>query len=91
MKYRPFGRTGLNVSEIGFGCWELGGEYGHFDETEVVQAIQRALDLGINCFDTAQGYGMGSFRSIAGQGTGQTAAGDHTRHQVGNSLQRLPF
>ena len=71
MKYRPFGRTGLNVSEIGFGCWELGGEYGHFDETDVVQAIQRALDLGINCFDTAQGYGMGRSEALLAKGLGK--------------------
>ncbi len=64
MHYRPFGRTGLDVSAIGFGCWELGGSYGHFDDTEVISAIRRALDLGINCFDTAQGYGFGKSEQL---------------------------
>jgi len=60
MQYRSFGQTGLNVSAMGFGCWELGGSYGYFDDSEVISAIHRALDLGINCFDTAQGYGFGN-------------------------------
>ncbi len=70
MKYRPFGQTGLDVSAIGFGCWELGGSYGHFDDTEVVQAIHKALDLGINCFDTAQGYGFGNSEKLLAKGLG---------------------
>ncbi len=70
MQYRPFGRTGLNVSAIGFGCWEMGGSYGHFDDTEVIQAIHRALDLGINCFDTAQGYGFGRSEQLLAKGLG---------------------
>ena len=70
MEYRPFGRTGLEVSAIGFGCWELGGGYGHFDEAEVVAAIHRALDLGINCFDTAEGYGFGKSESLLAKGLG---------------------
>lgn len=70
MQYRPFGQTGLNVSAIGFGCWELGGSYGHFDDTEVVGAIHRALDLGVNCFDTAQGYGFGRSEQLLAKGLG---------------------
>lgn len=70
MHYRPFGRTGLEVSAIGFGCWELGGSYGHFDDTEVVSAIHRALDLGITCFDTAQGYGFGKSEQLLAKGLG---------------------
>ena len=59
MEYRPFGRTGLQVSAIGFGCWEMGGDYGSTDESEVTAAVHRAIDLGINCFDTAEAYGGG--------------------------------
>lgn len=66
MEKRPFGRTGLQVSAIGFGCWEIGGGYGQIDEAEFTRAVGRALDLGINCFDTAEGYGMGaSERALA--------------------------
>ena len=70
MNYRPFGQTGLDVSPIGFGCWELGGSYGHFDDTEVIQAIHKAMDLGINCFDTAQGYGFGNSEKLLAKGLG---------------------
>ena len=70
MEYRPFGRTGLDVSAIGFGCWELGGGYGHFDEGEVIAAIHKAMDLGINCFDTAEGYGMGKSEALLARGLG---------------------
>src|SRR5260370_25704280 len=59
MEYRQFGQTGLQVSPIGFGCWEIGGTYGHVDETQFYNAVQRAIDSGINCFDTAEAYGMG--------------------------------
>jgi aryl-alcohol dehydrogenase-like predicted oxidoreductase len=57
VEQRRFGRTGLEVSAIGFGCWEVGGGYGEVDESEFARAVGRALDLGISCFDTAEGYG----------------------------------
>jgi aryl-alcohol dehydrogenase-like predicted oxidoreductase len=66
MEHRPFGRTGLQVSAIGFGCWEIGGGYGAIEQSEFERAVGRALDLGINCFDTAEGYGFGaSERALA--------------------------
>ena len=70
MEYRAFGRTGLDVSAIGFGCWESAGNYGHFDESEIEAAVQRALDLGINLFDTAEGYGFGQSERILGKALG---------------------
>ena len=70
MEYRPFGRTGLQVSAIGFGCWEIGGGYGRIEETEFARAVGRALDLGINCFDTAEGYGLGVSERALGKALG---------------------
>ena len=70
MEYRPFGRTGLQVSAVGFGCWELGGQYGHYDEQEVIDAVHRALDLGVNCFDTAEGYGFGQSEELLARALG---------------------
>ena len=70
MELRPFGRTGLEVSAVGFGCWEVGGGYGDVDEAEFGRAVGRALDLGINCFDTAEGYGMGASERALGQALG---------------------
>ena len=66
MQYRTFGRTGWQVSEIGFGAWAIGGGWGPQNENDSVTALSRALDLGCNFIDTAQGYGDGkSERTIA--------------------------
>ena len=54
------GKTDLKVSPIAFGAWELGGEWGSFRADHAVGAIRRARTLGINLFDTAQGYGFGT-------------------------------
>jgi aryl-alcohol dehydrogenase-like predicted oxidoreductase len=70
MEYRQFGRTDLQVSTIGFGCWEMGGGYGSIDETEIIAAINRAVDLGINCFDTAEGYGKGKSEELLARALG---------------------
>jgi aryl-alcohol dehydrogenase-like predicted oxidoreductase len=60
MRYRPFGRTGLSVSVVGFGCWPMAGDrYGAIEDDEAVKAIHRALDRGVNCVDTAPAYGAG--------------------------------
>lgn len=58
MRYRPLGRTGLTVSEIGFGCASYWG-LPRFDEAEAVRLVHRALDLGVTLFDTAPGYSRG--------------------------------
>jgi aryl-alcohol dehydrogenase-like predicted oxidoreductase len=66
MEYRQFGQTDLRVSAIGFGCWEISGTYGQIDESHFARAVHRAVDSGINCFDTAEAYGMGiSERALA--------------------------
>ena len=66
MKYRNLGRSGWDVSEIGFGGWALGGQWGGQDDAESVAALNEAIDLGINLIDTAAGYGDGlSERIIA--------------------------
>ncbi len=70
MEFRPFGRTGLDVSAIGFGCWEIGGGYGEIEADDFDRAIGRALDLGVNCFDTAEGYGMGASERALGAALG---------------------
>ena len=70
MEQRPFGRTGLNVGAVGYGCWEIGGGYGDVEEADFERAIGRALDLGINCFDTAEGYGMGASERALAQALG---------------------
>ena len=66
MKYRPLGRTGFEISEVSFGAWAIGGTWGRVDDAESMKALHRALDLGVNFFDTADVYGDGkSERLIA--------------------------
>jgi len=57
MRTRPLGRTGLIVSELGFGCAPLGDEYGALDEADCVRLVHAAIDAGITLFDTAPYYG----------------------------------
>jgi aryl-alcohol dehydrogenase-like predicted oxidoreductase len=65
MRYRPFGRTGLQVSVVGFGCWPMAGDrYGAIEDGEAVKAIHRALDRGVNCVDTAPAYGAGHSEEV---------------------------
>ncbi len=59
MNYRPFGRTGWQVSEIGFGAWAIGEAWGAVDDETSMTALHAALDRGCNLFDTADVYGDG--------------------------------
>jgi aryl-alcohol dehydrogenase-like predicted oxidoreductase len=76
MKYRRLGRTNLQVSEVGFGAWAIGGPvdvrgkpfgWGPADEAQSTAAIHRALDLGVNFFDTADVYGLGRSEELLGR------------------------
>jgi aryl-alcohol dehydrogenase-like predicted oxidoreductase len=64
MQYRELGRTGMTVSEIGFGAWAIGGSWGPQNEQDSVAALHRALDLGVTFIDTAAGYGNGKSERI---------------------------
>ena len=59
MNYRKLGRTGWKISEISFGAWAIGGTWGKVDDKESLQALHRALEMGVNFFDTADVYGDG--------------------------------
>ena len=73
MRYRPLGKTGLQVSEIGFGAWGIGGRtveqtsYGDTDDRTSLAALARALDGGITFFDTSAAYGDGHSEALIGQ------------------------
>src|SRR3954462_2461154 len=67
MKTTTMGRSGLEVSRIAFGTWQLGGDWGQFDENAAVAAIRRARELGVNFFDTAQAYGFGASERLLGK------------------------
>jgi aryl-alcohol dehydrogenase-like predicted oxidoreductase len=59
MNYRPFGRTGWQVSEVGFGAWAIGAEWGSVSEQDAISALHASLDNGVNFIDTADVYGDG--------------------------------
>ncbi len=59
MNYRKLGRTGWEVSEISFGSWAIGGAWGEVNDSDSIKALYKALELGVNFFDTADVYGNG--------------------------------
>ena len=59
MEYRALGRTGWKVAEISFGAWAIGGSWGHVSDEEAMAALRKAVDCGVNFFDTADVYGSG--------------------------------
>jgi aryl-alcohol dehydrogenase-like predicted oxidoreductase len=78
---RTLGRSGIEVSALGFGCWAIGGEWrtadgeplgwGKVDDEESVRAVRRALDLGVTFFDTADTYGTGHSERVLGRALGK--------------------
>src|SRR5215208_39280 len=65
MEYRDLGRTGLRVSEIGFGAWAIGGDaWGPVEDTDSLAAMEQTMELGINFVDTADVYGDGRSESL---------------------------
>ena len=66
MNYRRFGRTGWQVSEIGYGMWGMGG-WSNSNDDESLVSLQAAVDLGCNFFDTAYAYGQGKSEGFLGQ------------------------
>ena len=60
MKYRMLGKTGFKVSEVSLGTWQLGGKWGEqFNENTAMQIMEKAVENGINFFDTADVYNDG--------------------------------
>ncbi len=60
MLYRDFGKTGLKVSAIGLGTWNIGNQWGEIDENTALATVHAALDHGVNIIDTAESYGIPS-------------------------------
>ena len=67
MRYRSLGRTGWNVSEISFGAWAIGGEWGTVRDEDARDAVHAALDGGVNFIDTADVYGDGRSERLVSQ------------------------
>jgi aryl-alcohol dehydrogenase-like predicted oxidoreductase len=67
MKYRPLGKTGMNVAEVSFGAWAIGGSWGEVDDKESMAALHKAVDMGVNFIDTADVYGDGRSERLIAQ------------------------
>ena len=67
MKQRAFGSSGIEVSEVGLGTWQIGGSWGEVSETESLAILRAAVDRGVNFFDTADVYGDGRSESLIGR------------------------
>ena len=67
MNYRKFGKTYRQISEIGLGTWQLGADWGKVDETTAENVLAKAVEAGVNFFDTADCYGEGLSESRLGK------------------------
>jgi aryl-alcohol dehydrogenase-like predicted oxidoreductase len=73
MNHRTFGSTGQRVSEIGLGCWQLGGsDWGDVSDQQALDTLAAAVDAGVDFFDTADVYGLGRSESLVGRFLKQT-------------------
>jgi aryl-alcohol dehydrogenase-like predicted oxidoreductase len=93
LSMRLLGRTGIKISEIGFGAWAIGGGwnvagrglgFGDTDDATSLAALQRAFELGVNFVDTADAYGRGHSETLIGQATRQAPRRVHIATKVGN-------
>jgi len=75
MRHRDFGRTGWKVSEIGFGAWQIGGQWGKVDDQASIRTLLHAFERGINFVDTAELYGHGHSETVIGQALRQWTGG----------------
>lgn len=84
MKYRVFGKTGVRVSEVGLGTWQLGGaDWGAIDEREALAILGRAVERGVNLIDTADVYGLGVSEKLIGRFLRETRAKVHVATKLG--------
>lgn len=86
MKYRKLGNTGWNVSEISFGSWAIGGTWGNVNDEESLKALHKAVDLGVNFFDTADVYGDGRSERLLAKLKKERTEEIHIATKVGRKL-----
>lgn len=91
MQYRLLGKTGLEVSTISMGCWGIGGQWGPVEESQALQTIRRAVEVGITLFDTADAYGMepGYSEEVVGKALHEIRGRVLIATKVGNFARRF--
>lgn len=87
MKYRTLGKTGYEVSEIGYGAWSLGADWGDVTEEQAMQTLQTVIDSDINFIDTADVYGDGRSEKIIAQFKTSTKKPFYIATKAGRRLQ----
>jgi len=87
LNYRKFGRIGWNVSEVSFGTWAVGAEWGPVDDEQSIAAMKKALDLGVNFFDTADVYGDGRSERLLCRLRKETNTPFHVATKAGRRLR----
>jgi aryl-alcohol dehydrogenase-like predicted oxidoreductase len=91
MNYRRLGRTGLEVSEVGYGAWGIGQTmWIGADDDESLRALNRAIDLGLNFIDTALGYGEGHSERLVGQTVRERSETVHVATKIPPKNMRWP-
>jgi aryl-alcohol dehydrogenase-like predicted oxidoreductase len=86
MIYRELGRTGWKVSALSFGAWAIGGTWGPVEETDSLAALHRAVELGVNFFDTADVYGDGLSERLLGKLRREVSQPIHIATKAGRRL-----
>lgn len=86
MKYRELGSTGMKVSEISFGSWAIGGSWGSVDDSAAMNALNTALDKGVNFFDTADVYGDGHSEQLLARLRKQSGKDFYVATKAGRKL-----
>jgi aryl-alcohol dehydrogenase-like predicted oxidoreductase len=91
MKTRTFNNTGIQVSEMGLGCWQLGGtDWGALDEKVAFEILSTAVDAGVNFFDTADVYGNGRSETLIGKFLKQTRKDIFVATKLGRTSNLYP-
>lgn len=90
MKNRLLGKSGLEVSEIGLGCWQFGGDFGAMDDARALATLSAATAAGVNFFDTADVYGGGHSETLIGQYGEDSSAHPTVATKVGRSADLFP-
>ena len=86
MKYRIFGKTNWKVSEVGLGTWALGGGWGQVSESDAKEVLRKAIERGINFFDTADVYGDGRSEQLIGEVLKETGKKIYVATKFGRRL-----
>lgn len=91
MKYRAFGKTGAKVSEVGLGCWQLGGtDWGTLDDARSFEILKAAVDSGVTFFDTADVYGTGRSEELIGRFLKENPAEAYIATKLGRTDDLYP-